>query len=119
MSGVFKHFAAVVVLMAVVGISAGTANANWLETFDSGSFDLATWQFACYPDVSKTFKATIRDGLDDNDYITLDETSPADIGGAQFGVGIGDPGDVFRDVRVGARFNVTGDASWNYHGLAA
>ncbi len=49
----------------------------------------------------------------------MDETSPADIGGSQFGVAIGDPDDNFSDVRVGAAFNVTGDASWNYHGLAA
>ena len=119
MSGVFKHFAAVLVLIGAIGMSGSTAKANWLETFDGNSFSLATWQFACYPDLTKTFNATIRDGLDDNDYISLDETSPADVGGSQFGVGIGDPGDIFRDVRVGALFNVTGDASWNYHGLVA
>jgi hypothetical protein len=119
MSRVFKHFAMVFVLTGAIAISGGKAKANWLETFDGNSFNLATWQFACYPDLTKTFNATIRDGLDDNDHISLDETSPADIGGSQFGVGIGDPGDIFRDVRVGAVFNVTGDASWNYHGLAA
>jgi len=119
MPGVFKQITAVFVLMVAVGISAGTARANWLETFDGNSFDLTTWQFACYPDLTKTFNATIRDGLDDNDYISLDETSQADVGGSQFGVGIGDPGDTFRDVRVGAVFNVAGDASWNYHGLVA
>ncbi len=119
MSGILKHFITVCVLLGAIGVLSGTANANWLETFDGNSFDLATWQFECYPDLTKTFKATIQDGLDDNDYISLDETSPADVGGSQFGVGIGDPGDIFRDVRVGAVFNVTGDASWNYYGLAA
>ena len=116
---IFKHFAAVCVLIAIIVILSGTARANWLETFDGNTFDLATWRFGCYPDLTKTFKATIQDGPDDNDYIALDETSPADAGGSQFGVGIGDPGDIFRDVRVGAVFNVTGNDSWNHHGLAA
>ena len=100
---IFTHFVAV---MAVIAILSGTAQANWLETFDGNSFDLATWQFSCYPDLTKTFSATIQDGTDDNDYISLDETSPPDIGGSQFGVGIGDPGDIFTDVRVGAEFNL-------------
>jgi len=116
---IFKHFVAAYVLIAVIAILSGTAWANWLETFDGDSFDLATWQFGCYPDLTGTFNATIQDGPDDNDYISLDETSPAGVGGSQFGVGIGDPGDTFRDVRVGAEFNITGNASWNYHGLAA
>ncbi len=115
----FRHLVTVFLLIGAIGISSGTARANWLETFDGNSFDLSTWQFSCYPDLAKTFKATILDGPDDNDYLSLDETSPADVGGSQFGVGIGNPGDIFRDVRVGATFNVTGDASWNYHGLAA
>jgi hypothetical protein len=119
MSKIFKHFVTVCVLLGAIGVSSGTANANWLETFDGNAFDLAAWQFACYPDLTKTFNATIQDGLDDNDYLVLDETVAAGDGGSQFGVGIGDPGDIFRDVRVGATFNVAGDASWNYHGLAA
>jgi len=113
---IFKHFVAI---MAVIAILSGTAQANWLETFDGNSFDLATWQFSCYPDLTKTFSATIQDGPDDNDYIFLDETSPPDIGGSQFGVGIGDPGDIFTDVRVGAEFNLDGNGSWNHHGLAS
>ena len=119
MSKTFRHFMIVAILTGAIGISCGTARANWLETFDGNSFDLSTWQFDCYPDLTKTFKATISDGPDDNDYLSLDEATPADIGGSQFGIGIGDPGDVFKDVRVGATFNVTGDSSWNYHGLAA
>ncbi|MBN1805217.1 MAG: hypothetical protein JW837_08205, partial [Sedimentisphaerales bacterium] len=86
---------------------------------DGNSFDLATWLFGCYPDMTKTFKATIQDGPDDNDYLALDETSPADVGGSQFGIGIGDPADKFTDVRVAANFNINPDTSWNYHGLAA
>ena len=114
-----KHFIAVYVLIGSVFLASGTTKANWSETFDGNTFDLATWQFSCYPDLTKTFIATIQDGLDDNDYITMDETSPDDIGGSQFGVGIGDPGDIFSDVRVGAVFNLTGNDSWNHHGLAA
>ncbi len=114
-----KHFLAVCVLIGAIALLNGAAKANWLETFDGNSFHLATWQFGCYPDLTKTFDATIRDGLDDDDYLSLDETSPAHVGGSQFGVGIGDPGGRFRDVRVGAEFNITGEASWNYHGLAA
>jgi hypothetical protein len=106
-------------LTELIALTAGKVQANWLDTFDSGSFDLATWQFDCYPDLTKTFEATIRAGTDANDYLTLDETSPAEAGGSQFGVGIGNPEDKFTDVRVGAYFNITGDASWNYHGLAA
>jgi hypothetical protein len=97
----------------------GTAQANWSESFDSGAFDLTTWLFRGYPEVTGTFTATIQDGPGDDDYLVLDETSPAAAGGTQIGVAIGDPDDIFSDVRVGAEFNVTGDASRNYHGLAA
>ena len=110
---VFKHFVAII---AVIAILSGTAQANWLETFDGNSFDLATWLFSGYPALTGTFTQTIQDGPDDNDYISLDETSPADIGGAQIGVAIGDPDDKFTDVRLGAVLNLDGNASWNYHG---
>ena len=116
---IFKHFVAVSVLIALISILSGQVRANWSETFDSNSFELATWQFSCYPDMTKTFSATIQDGPDDNDYISMDETSPADIGGSQFGVGIGDTGDTFSDVRICAEFNLSGHDSWNHHGLAA
>jgi hypothetical protein len=105
--------------MGLIILTTGIVQANWSETFNGNKFDLTTWQFDCYPDLTKTFNGTIRDGIDDNDYLTLDETSPASIGGSQFGVGIGNPDDNFTDVRVGADFNINGDASWNYHGLAA
>ena len=118
----FKKLTSLVTVCVLIGLillTSGTAQANWLETFGGNGFDLATWQFSCYPDLTKTFNATIEDGPDDNDYISLYETSSADIGGSQFGVGIGDPDDNFSDVRVGALFNITGDDSRNYHGLAA
>ena len=111
--------ATICVLMGLIILTAGVVQANWSETFDGNNFDLSTWLFDSYPDLTKTFNGTIREGINGNYYLTLDETSPAAIGGSQFGVGIGDPDDNFTDVRVGADFNITGDASWNYHGLAA
>jgi hypothetical protein len=97
----------------------GPARSNWSESFGGNAFDLTTWLFRSYPELTGTFGATIHDGPDDDDYLSLDETSPAGVGGSQFGVGLGNPDDIFTDVRVGAVFNVTGDASRNYHGLAA
>jgi len=109
----------VCVLIGLTLLTSGLVKANWLETFDGNSFDLSTWLFTSYPDLTKTYSATIQDGPDDNDYLTLDESSPADVGGSQFGVAFGDPDDKFTDVRVGANININGEASWNYHGLAA
>ena len=116
---IFKHFVAVYILIGTIAVLSGTAQANWSETFDGNTFDLSTWQFSCYPDLTKTFSATIQDGPDDNDYLSLDETSPADIGGSQIGVAIGNPDDKFTDVRLGAVLNVDGNISWNYHGMVA
>jgi len=106
----------ILVLLLTLG---GAATANWSETFDGGAFDLGTWLFTSYPELTGTFEATIQDGPGDEGHLSLDETSAADGGGSQFGIGIGNPDDVFTDVRVGATFNVRGDASRNYHGLAA
>jgi hypothetical protein len=106
-------------LIGFIMALSGTAQANWSETFGGNAFDLTTWLFRGYPEVTGTFSATIQDGPDDNDYLSLDEITPAAAYGTQFGVGIGNPADVFSDVRVGAVFNVAGDASRNYHGLAA
>ncbi len=116
-----KKSASKTTVCAVIGLIlliSGTAQANWSETFDGNSFDLSTWLFSGYPTLTGTLTPTIQDGPDDNDYLTFAETSPADVGGAQFGVGIGDPDDKFTDVRVGAIININSDASWNYHGLA-
>ncbi|UCG48849.1 MAG: hypothetical protein JSU94_03525 [Phycisphaerales bacterium] len=94
------------------------AHANWSDTFNNNSFDLPTWQFYCYPDITKTFTQTIKDGPDDNDYLSFDETSTVAIGGSAFGTAFG-ANENFTDVRVGAIVNVTGDASYRHHGLAA
>jgi hypothetical protein len=118
----FKKSASVKTVCIQIGLIlliSSLAQANWLETFGGNDFDLSTWLFGCYPDMTKTFSATIQDGPDDNDYIILSEASAADVGGAQFGVGIGDPDDNFTDVRVAATFNTNGESSWNHHGLAA
>ena len=114
MSGKLMYLVTISVMIASAG---GPARANWSETFDGNAFDLATWQFHSFPDVTKTFTGGIKDGPDENDYLALDETSAADVGGSQFGVALGSE-EVFTDVRLGATVNVTGDLR-NYHGLAA
>ncbi len=48
-------------------LASGTAKANWSETFDGSTFDLATWQFHSYPDLTKTFTGAIEDGPDENE----------------------------------------------------
>ncbi|UCE47185.1 MAG: hypothetical protein JSW47_16465, partial [Phycisphaerales bacterium] len=106
-----------VTVCVLIVLANGTAGANWSETFDGNTFDLTTWQFYSYPDLTKTFTSGIKDGPDDNDYLVLNETSAADVGGSQFGVAFGSE-EAFTDVRVGAVVNVTGDLR-NYHGLAA
>jgi len=105
------------VVVLVVAVS-GTAQANWSETFDASAFDLTTWLFRSYPELTGTFSATIQDGPGDDDYLSIDETNSAAVGGSQFGVAIGDPDDIFSDVRVGAVVNVTGGLR-NYHGMGA
>ncbi|MCH8119554.1 MAG: hypothetical protein IIC00_07490 [Planctomycetes bacterium] len=114
-----------VVICAVVGLivaASGTAQANWSESFNGDDLDLATWQFLPYPDMTKTFTATIKAEPDGNKYLSLDETTSFDTGagsfGSAFGAGFGSD-EVFTDVRVGAIVNVTGDASRNYCGLLA
>ena len=114
-----------VVICAVVGLvvaASGTAQANWSESFDGDDLDLPTWQYHCFPDVTKTFTATILAEPDGNKYLSLDETTSYNTGedsyGSAFGAGFGSD-EVFTDVRVGAVVNVTGDASRNYCGLTA
>jgi len=110
------------VVIGLVALVCSTAEANWLESFGGNAFDLTTWTFGCYPDVTKTFSAPIVDGPDDDDYLSLDETASFNLAvgsyGSAFGMGFGSD-EVFGDVRVGALVNVTGDASGNFHGLAA
>jgi hypothetical protein len=117
MSGKMRKLITICAIVALIVTVIDTAQANWEETFDGNAFD-QTWTFHCYPDLTGTFSATIKDGAGDNDYVSLDETTPATIGGSQFGAGFGSD-EIFTDVRVGAVFNVVGDASRNYHGLAA
>ena len=110
-----------VVICAVVGLlvaASGTAQANWLETFDGDELDLPTWEFHPYPDLTNTFTNTIKTDPNGNKYLSLDETSSVGVGGSAFGAGYGSD-EVFTDVRVGAIVNVTGDASRNYCGLLA
>ena len=114
-----------VVICAVVGLivaASGTAQANWSESFDGNEPDLTTWQYLCFPDVTKTFIATIKAEPDGNKYLSLDETTSYNTGegsfGSAFGAGFGTD-EVFTDVRVGAVVNVTGDASRNYCGFSA
>ncbi|MHC4440697.1 MAG: hypothetical protein ACYS3S_25390, partial [Planctomycetota bacterium] len=71
------------VLIGLILLISGTAKANWLETFDGNSFDLSTWLFSGYPEITGTLSATIQDGPDDDDYLAFDETSSADVGGTQ------------------------------------
>jgi hypothetical protein len=106
------------VLVGLVAFVSDTARANWLETFDGDELDLPTWEFNCFPDMTKTFTNTILTDPNGNKYLSLDETSSVDVGGSAFGAAFGTD-EVFTDVRVGAVFNVTGDASWNYCGLVA
>ena len=117
MSRKMRKLATICAVVGLIVAVSGTAQANWEETFGGNAFDL-TWTFGCYPDLTGTFSVTIKDGAGDDDYISLDEISPAAIGGSQLGAGFGSD-EVFTDVRVGAVFNVIGDASLNYHGLAA
>ncbi len=54
----FKKLTSLVTVCVLIGLillTSGTAQANWLETFGGNDFDLATWQFSCYPDLTKTF----------------------------------------------------------------
>ena len=104
------------VLVGLIAITIDSAWANWMETFDGNEPDLATWQFECFPDVTKTFTNTIVTDPNGNKYLSLDETSSVEIGGSAFGAAFGSE-EVFTDVRVGAVVNVTGDASWNYCGF--
>lgn len=106
------------VLVGLVAFVSGTVRANWMETFDGDQPDLATWQFECFPDETKTYTNTILTDPNGNKYLSLDETSSVGIGGSAFGAAFGTD-EVFTDVRVGAIVNVTGDASHNYCGLVA
>ncbi|MGB2864905.1 MAG: hypothetical protein WBC05_16375 [Sedimentisphaerales bacterium] len=117
----FRELRSLVTICVLVGLIAFVSDAvraNWLETFDGDELDLPTWEFNCFPDMTKTFANTIVTDPNGNKYLSLDETSSVGIGGSAFGAGFGSD-EVFTDVRVGAVVNVTGDASRSYCGLVA
>ncbi len=105
--------------LVVVVVLAGAVYGNWSDSFDGGQLNL-TWTFLSFPDVTGTFKQTITAGADANDYyLTFTETSPVSAGGAAFGAGFGSD-EKFKDVRVGATVNVSGnDCRYFYYGLLA
>ncbi len=103
----------VVLVLAIVGVT----EANWSETFDNGTFDLSTWLFRAYPEVTGTFNAEIETGPDGSGYLALTETNPANVGGSASGVGMGST-EEFVDVRLGSVINLSGDTSRSYQGLA-
>ena len=105
------------VFIILICLLCSLAQADWLETFDNGDFDLSTWRFEAFPALTGTLTGTIQSEGDPNGYLVLAETSGADVGGAQFGVAIGSP-EEFTDVRVGATVNADG-LNQNYVGLGA
>jgi len=113
-----KKVTAVAAALAVIMLSGATLHANWSESFNAGKFDLSTWQFYCWPQLTGTFTQTIKPVPDANSYLSMDETSSLAVGGSAFGMGFGTT-EKFTDVRLGAVVNVTGDASHNHHGLGA
>jgi hypothetical protein len=107
--------------LMVVVILAGAGYANWEDSFDGGQLTLTTWQFLATPDVMKTYKGFTMTADDGNGYLVLQETSPSDIPtllGAAFGGAFASP-EKFKDVRVGATLNVTGNDDHSYYGLFA
>ena len=79
---------------------------------------MTTWKFLAWPQVADTLDATIKPGIEGNDYLGLHETSSINEGGSAFSLCFGSD-EVFADVRVGAVVNVAGDASHSYCGLGA
>lgn len=105
-------------VLAIVVALASAGYADWQESFDGGTFDLS-WTFASFPQVTDTFKQTITAGEAGDDYLMFTETAPTAQGGAAFAAGFGSS-EKFKDVRVGATVNVTGnDCHYFYYGLIA
>ncbi len=105
-------------VVALAVLFAGSAYANWSDSFDGGKPNLA-WTFLSFPQVAGTFTQTITPGEAGNSYLTLTETTPLAKGGAAFAAGFGST-EKFKDVRVGATVNVSGnDCHYFYYGLIA
>jgi hypothetical protein len=111
----------VCIVVGFVAVLSNPAQANWTETFGGNAFD-QTWVWGCYPDVTKTFTHTIKDGPDNDDYLSIDETTKFDTGtgsyGSAFGIGFVQA-QTFTDVRVATVVNIVGDASSFYQGMGA
>jgi len=107
--------------MGLILAMSSAARADWSETFGGNAFD-QVWTWGCYPDVTKTFTQTIIDGPNDNDYLSIDESTMFDTGagsfGSAFGVGFC-TNESFADARVGLVVNVASDAASFYHGIGA
>lgn len=105
-------------VLAIVAILASVGYANWSDSFDNGAFGL-TWTFVCFPDMTGTFKQTLASDEAANGYLTFTETTAVGAGGSAFAAGFGS-NEKFKDVRVGATVNVTGnDCHYFYYGLMA
>lgn len=105
-------------VLAIVAALASVGYANWSESFDGGAFGL-TWTFVSFPQVTGTFTQTLTAGEAGNGYLTFTETTPVAQGGSAFAAGFGS-NEKFKDVRVGATVNVTGDdCHYFYYGLLA
>jgi hypothetical protein len=108
--------------LVIVVVFTGVGFANWADSFDGGKLTLSTWQFAACPQVTGTYKGTVQTAADGNGYLALSETTPYNTGagkyGAAFGAAFGSP-EKFKDVRVGATLNITGNDDHCYYGLLA
>jgi len=76
-------------VLGIIAVLASVGYANWSDSFDGGAFNLATWQFPSFPQVTGTFKQTFTLGAEDNYYLALTETTAVSSGGAAFGAGFG------------------------------
>jgi len=108
------------IVVGFIAVLSNPAQANWTETCGGNALD-QPWQFGCCPAMTMppTFTQTIKDGPDNNDYLSMDETTPYTgvLGsGSAFGVGFV-KNAYFTDVRVASIVNVIGDASHRYCGL--
>ena len=113
-----RHIVSVSLVLCGVGLMTGIAAANWIETFNAGGYDLPTWKFYCYPDLTKTYAHTIQTAPGPNSYLALDEPASVGVYGSAFGAAIASD-EVFGDVRIGAVVNVEGDTSRAFHGMGA
>jgi hypothetical protein len=109
----------VIGVVALAVVFAGSACADWADSFEGGQLNLP-WTFVSFPQKTGTFQQTITAGADANDfYLTFTETTPEWAGGAVFALGFPST-EKFKDVRVGATVNVTGnDCHYFNYGLIA